>query len=261
MIPDPIRRQINTLLDQIEMAYDVRILFAVESGSRAWGFPSPDSDYDIRFVYVRPLPWYVRLSIGRDVIERPIIDDLDIGGWDLRKALNLLVRANPALIEWLSSPIVYRECRETAALRALAEISPHRQSARYHYRALAWSNYSRYITKRQTVRLKKYMYCIRPAAALRWLRTRPDRVPMDFPSLLAGITLEPDLQQSIDSLLALKVNSLEMGEGSHIPIINEFIEHEIAEAEHPEGPPLIDPEFRDKAEALFQSIVFGKITD
>lgn len=96
----------------------------------------------------------MRLSAGRDVIERPIVDDLDVGGWDVRKALSLLVRANPALIEWLSSPIVYRERPETAAIRELVESSPHRHSARYHYRALAWSNYTRYIAKRERVRLK-----------------------------------------------------------------------------------------------------------
>ncbi|CUW37150.1 conserved protein of unknown function [Magnetospirillum sp. XM-1] len=255
MIPDNIRHQVNGLLDQVEADHDVRILFAVESGSRAWGFPSPDSDYDIRFVYVRPLTWYVRLSVGRDVIERPIVDNLDVGGWDLRKALSLLVRANPALIEWLSSPIVYRERPETAAIRALAELSPHRHSARYHYRALAWSNYTRYIAKREMVKLKKYMYCIRPAAALRWLRTRPDRVPMDFPSLLAGIKMEADLQQAIDSLLALKVSSLEMGEGPHIPRIDDFIETEMDLAVRPDGPPSIDPSFQSKANELFQSIV------
>jgi len=257
MIPGEVRKRIHQELDRIERDHDVRILFAVESGSRPWGFPSPDSDYDVRFVYVRPLSWYVRLSVGRDVIERPIIDDLDIGGWDLRKAMNLLIRANPSLIEWLSSPIIYREGREAVAIRELAEASPHRHSARHHYRALAWNNYSRYITGRGSVKLKKYMYCIRPAAALRWLRTRPDRVPMDFPSLLAGVTFEADLQQAVDALLALKMNSSELGEGSRIPAIDSFVEFEVAGAEHSGGPPAEDPRFRERAEALFQAIVFG----
>jgi uncharacterized protein len=258
MIPNEVRQRIHQELDGIERDHDVRILFAVESGSRAWGFASPDSDYDVRFVYVRPLSWYVRLSAGHDVIERPIIDDLDIGGWDLRKALNLLVRANPALIEWLSSPMVYREGREAGLIRELAEASPHRHSAHHHYRALASNNYSRYIAGRESVKLKKYMYCIRPAAALRWLRTRLDRVPMDFPSLLAGVTFEADLQQAVDALLALKMNTPELGEGPRIPAIDSFVEFEVGCAQDPGGAPAGDSAFRERAEALFQAIVLGR---
>ncbi|MEM6906851.1 MAG: nucleotidyltransferase domain-containing protein, partial [Pseudomonadota bacterium] len=99
------RAEIMAKLTGIERDFGVRILFAIESGSRAWGFPSPDSDYDVRFVYVHPTDWYLSLTPGRDVIELPIRDDLDIGGWDLRKALNLLLKPNPVMLEWLSSPI------------------------------------------------------------------------------------------------------------------------------------------------------------
>src|SRR5437867_10530124 len=92
----------------IEEAHGVRVLFAVESGSRAWGFPSPDSDYDVRFVYLHPRDWYLSLVERRDVIEVPIDgDDQDISGWDFRKAMRLLLRSNPPLYEWLVSPIVY----------------------------------------------------------------------------------------------------------------------------------------------------------
>ena len=89
------RQAIDGALEAIEAEDNVRILFAIESGSRAWGFPSPDSDYDVRFVYARPLDWYLSLEPGRDVIERPINDDLDIGGWDLQKALKLMLKPNP----------------------------------------------------------------------------------------------------------------------------------------------------------------------
>jgi len=107
-IGDEMRADIVDRLAAVESDFGVRILFAIESGSRAWGFPSPDSDYDVRFVYAHPTDWYLSLTPGRDVIELPIADDLDIGGWDLRKALKLLLRPNPVLLEWLSSPIRYR---------------------------------------------------------------------------------------------------------------------------------------------------------
>lgn len=115
-IAPAIRARIGATLAELERCENIRILFAVESGSRAWGFPSPDSDYDVRFVYVRPLEWYLSLTPGRDVIERPISDALDVAGWDLRKALGLLIKANPALLEWLSSPIVYRATPEAEGL-------------------------------------------------------------------------------------------------------------------------------------------------
>lgn len=119
-IAPAIRARIDTTLVDLEIRENIRILWAVESGSRAWGFPSPDSDYDVRFVYVRPLEWYLSLNPGRDVVELPIVDELDVAGWDLRKALRLLVKANPALLEWLSSPIVYRATAEVEGLRTLA---------------------------------------------------------------------------------------------------------------------------------------------
>ena len=98
-------------LNRIEQDYHVQILFACESGSRAWGFPSSDSDYDVRFVYIRPTDWYLAIDVERkrDVIELPIDDSLDISGWDLRKALQLYYKSNPPLLEWLGSPIIYQE--------------------------------------------------------------------------------------------------------------------------------------------------------
>jgi hypothetical protein len=105
-------------------ANNVRVLLAVESGSRAWGFASTDSDYDVRFIYAHPADWYLSIDLNteakRDVIEQPIVDDLDLNGWDLRKALQLLAKSNPPLLEWLNSPIVYRESSFATELRELS---------------------------------------------------------------------------------------------------------------------------------------------
>lgn len=103
------RKIIIEKLQQIEKQENVRILHAVESGSRAWGFESPDSDFDVRFIYVRPRDYYLKLEQTRDVLEFPINDLLDVNGWDLQKALRLLHRSNPSVFEWFKSPIVYRE--------------------------------------------------------------------------------------------------------------------------------------------------------
>lgn len=103
--------RIVTQIQNIECEESVCIFYACESGSRAWGFPSADSDYDVRFVYLHPKDWYLSIDLEykRDVIERPIDDGLGINGWNLRKALQLLRKGNPPLIEWLGSPTVYLE--------------------------------------------------------------------------------------------------------------------------------------------------------
>ena len=111
IIPDPVRRDIVERLQRAEAQHDVKVLLAVESGSRAWGFASPNSDYDARFIYVNRRDWYLSVSLEeqRDVIEYPIVDEIDINGWDLRKALRLFWKSNPAFVEWIQSPIVYAE--------------------------------------------------------------------------------------------------------------------------------------------------------
>ncbi|SMH39097.1 nucleotidyltransferase domain-containing protein [Azospirillum agricola] len=227
-----VRRRIAETLDRIERDHGVRILLAVESGSRAWGFPSPDSDYDVRFLYVRPLEWYLSLTRGRDVIELPIVDELDVNGWDIAKALTLLGKANPVLFEWLASPIRYRT--DDGALRALQHFAGrvgHRAAATHHYRSLAEGNLRRHIDGRDRVRLKKYFYALRPACALAWLRTRSDdRVPMALDDLLAGIPMDAAVRAAIDGLLARKSILSEMGEGARIDALDAFIAAEIAGA-------------------------------
>lgn len=231
-IASPVRRSIAGTLDRIERDHGVRILLAVESGSRAWGFPSPDSDYDVRFLYVRPLDWYLSLTRGRDVIELPIDGELDVNGWDIAKALTLLGKANPVLFEWLASPIRYRA--DGPALRALQDFAArvgHRTAATHHYRSLAEGNLRRHIDGRDRVRLKKYFYALRPACALAWLRTRPDdRLPMALGDLLAGIPIDAAVRAAIDGLLARKSRLSEMGEGARIDALDAFIAAEIAGA-------------------------------
>jgi uncharacterized protein len=107
--PMTILDEIQACLSDIEKTHQVKIIYSCESGSRAWGFPSADSDYDVRFLYLHPVDWYLSIEDKRDVIEVPIKNKLDITGWDLRKALQLFRKSNPPLLEWLGSPIVYWE--------------------------------------------------------------------------------------------------------------------------------------------------------
>ena len=201
-IRDAIDRELGAIADE----QDVRILFAVESGSRAWGFPSPDSDYDVRFVYAHPPDWYLSLTPGRDVIELPIADDLDIAGWDIRKALNLLLKPNPVMLEWLSSPVRYRwDAPACDALNALAAKTTFRTACRYHYLSLGRGQWAKHVGDADDVNFKKYFYILRPALALRWLRLNPQiQPPMNLHQLIAGLDLNTETIGKIADLLAQK---------------------------------------------------------
>jgi predicted nucleotidyltransferase len=167
MIPDDVSAEIHTRLQRTEAEHGVRILFAIESGSRAWGFASPNSDYDVRFIYMREPKWYqaVDLEERRDVIEYPIVDDIDLNGWDVRKALRFFWKSNPAFVEWIQSPFVYLEKGEflSKALQALPRIYAPEKGI-YHYRSMAKTNYRGYL-REPMVRLKKYFYVLRPLLA------------------------------------------------------------------------------------------------
>ena len=174
------KSQILSRLHEIEAGENVRIVYACESGSRAWGFPSADSDYDIRFLYVRPMEWYLSIDVKRDVIERPVQDGLDISGWDLKKALRLFCKSNPPLLEWLGSPIVYLEQYSAAeSMRGLLPDYYSPTTCLHHYLRMARGNYREYL-KGDVVWIKKYFYVLRPILAMNWIERVWGVVPTDF---------------------------------------------------------------------------------
>lgn len=220
-------------LEEVERRFGVRVLYACESGSRAWGFASPDSDYDVRFLYVHAPEWYLRVDAGRDVIELPIDDELDVCGWEWRKALGLLKSANPALIEWLDSPIVYQQ--DEAVIAELKAQVPHWFSplrARWHYYSMARKNFRGYL-QGDEVRLKKYFYVLRPLLAVRWIEEGKGVPPIRFAELLAGSNLDTALRKEVDELLEIKQSVGEAKYGLRRPQLHEFIESELARGKTP----------------------------
>ena len=231
------RERVLQQLKAVEQRDNVRVLYACESGSRGWGFASPDSDYDVRFLYVHPPEWYLRVEAPRDVIELPIDDELDVCGWEWRKALGLLKGANPTLIEWLDSPIVYQQDEATIdALKALVPkwFSPLR--ARWHYYSMARKNFRGYLQGGE-VRLKKYFYVLRPLLAVRWVEAGKGVPPMRFADLLAGSELDASLHQEIDDLLERKQRAGEAMYGPRRPLLHAFILAELARGETPPALP------------------------
>ena len=256
-LPLAVREEIRQRLRQAEVEHDVKVLLAVESGSRAWGFPSPNSDFDARFIYVNRPEWY--LSVGleeqRDVIEYPIVDDMDINGWDLRKALRLFRVSNPGFVEWVQSPLVY-ESRGGFADRARALLPEVYSVERgiYHYRSMAKTNFRGYLQAEQ-VPLKKYFYVLRPLLSVRWLERRQQPAPIEFERLLETIQDVEGLRNAIDDLLALKRRTPELGLSPQIAPIQRFIEQELARLETlvPSRAEREDPEPR--LSALFRALL------
>jgi len=229
--------RISSALDEIERDEDVRIVYACESGSRAWGFESADSDYDVRFLYVRPASWYLSIERKRDVIERPIDDALDLSGWDVPKALGLFRKSNPPLLEWLQSPIVYREVGHCASrMRELMAEYYSPISCMYHYLHMARGN-NREFLQGETVRTKKYFYVLRPVLACLWIERGLGAVPTEFGRLVEEIVEDDALKSAITDLMDQKRAGLELDRGPRIDVISEFLDRELARLSAADEPP------------------------
>jgi predicted nucleotidyltransferase len=220
---------VDGLLDRVVAEHGVHVPLAIESGSRAWGFPSPDSDYDCRFVYVRPVRKHLTPWPQRDVIEFALEEELDANGWDLGKALRLLLKGNAVITEWLRSPVVYRgEAWFRDDFLAFARRVANREAIARHYLHLGERQRRVYLGDGTAVAQKKIFYALRPAATLRWLRLHPGEAiaPMHFPTLMEECDLPSDLSAEVDDLMAQKAVTRELGQAPLSPTVARFIDGE-----------------------------------
>lgn len=227
---------IKPTLARIEKERAVKIWFAVESGSRAWGFESTDSDYDVRFIYLSPLKDYLTVYPLRDVIENADIVSpdplLDFSGWDFRKFLGLVNKSNPVCFEWMQSSIVYQEAPIWKRVRELVVPFFSPKAAMHHYLSMARHNYREHMRDGSSpnVKLKKYLYITRPLLCCRWIERDPAAgpPPMPFVDALNAANISPDLRSAIDALVERKKAAEELDEGAAVPVINQFIDGELA---------------------------------
>lgn len=247
---------IKSRLIEIESDNNVKIVYACESGSRAWGFPSANSDYDVRFIYIRPLEWYLSIDEQRDVIEYPITEQLlDINGWDLKKALQLLRRTNPPLLEWLGSPIIYLEKYSVAEkMRQLAKEYYSPSACLYHYLHMARGNFRDYL-QGDTVWVKKYFYVLRPLLAMKWIEEGLGIAPTDFNVTLEKLALAGELKEAIANLLESKRSGDELDKGEKIPVISNFIESELEHWENSKIPQKIFHHNGNKLDVFFRESI------
>ena len=218
---------IRKKLEEIEKQEHVKVILAVESGSRAWGFESTDSDYDVRFIYVREPEMYLRLDPIRDVIEWQLDEVFDISGWDIKKALQLLYKSNPTLFELINSPIIYKETEEALELRNLANGYFDVKKSVMHYLNMSSTTFNNYLQD-DMVKLKKYFYAIRPILAAKYVLENKIQPPVKF-SELKETMLNDAINDEVNHLLELKINSNETQYITVINCLNQYIENNMNE--------------------------------
>jgi uncharacterized protein len=239
-VPLHMQNKIKEALRFLEYQNGYKVIFAYESGSRAWNFHSPDSDYDVRFVYIRDKANYLSVSPHRDVCESfkglskgTAYDDdlLDIVGWDLSKALHLMRKSNPQLLEWLNGPLPYyiADPAYNESLKRTASLITNLEPIYMHYRGMAIGNFREYLQGDQ-VRYKKYLYVLRPLLAAQYIREKEKIPPVDFNELLRE-TLSAhsdEFRASLFRLLEFKKSTQESDTMPKDPVLNKWIEAELA---------------------------------
>ena len=251
---------IDALLDRIVGEHRIFLPLAVESGSRAWGFSSPDSDYDCRFVFVRRIAAHITPWPARDVIEFPPEDDLDANGWDLGKALRLLLKGNAVIVEWLRSPVIYRgQAWFRDGFLEFARHAATRDAIGRHYLHLGERQRRVYFGDGTNVAQKKMFYALRPAATLRWLRMRPREAiaPMHFPTLMEECDPPPGLRREVTGLMDRKLVTRELGTAPLPAVVANFIdsEFELARSSFEGGRARASEEAAAQAERFYRAAV------
>jgi len=256
------RTKIVEALRHVEEKEGVRIIYACESGSRAWGFASEDSDYDVRFIYIRPLDWYLSVDDRKDIIEVPIDDNLDINGWDLRKSLHLLRNSNSVILEWLASPIQYFSHNlYVPLLTGLSQRAFLPRSSCRHYLGMARRNLGGCQTE-EKVKIKSYLYAIRPVLCCRWIVIFGKQAPMPIDDLIAEFL--PDqkdgLRQYLDHIIGIKKGKNERGRIDRSPELENYLQVQLEELETllPENSPKLPIEEFDR---IFRTIIKSAITE
>lgn len=218
-----IEAEVQTKLDELAARHQVRIISAIESGSRSWGFPSLDSDYDVRFVYAHAPEWYIQLDPERDVIELPVNAVLDIGGWDVRKAMALANSGNSVIQEWMISPLVYREDpARVGLLRERVARTFNAKATFHHYSAMA--NNMVAALDEPDIKLKRFFYIARATLSALWVMREHSMPTVVLPDLLQALTDDAAVLVAFQRQIEDKATKTEVETGEVDPLCLAFVQ-------------------------------------
>ncbi|TKG93988.1 nucleotidyltransferase domain-containing protein [Puteibacter caeruleilacunae] len=225
--------KIKNYLAELERENDIEILLACETGSRAWGFPSPDSDYDVRIIYKHSKDWYLSLVEEKDTMELFLDNnEIDISGWDLRKCLRLLWKSNPPLLERIQSPIIYKSDNEfLTEFKKIAEMTYSRIGTIHHYLSMARKHIDE-VANTEEYKLKKFFYALRASVACLWILDKEEMPPIEFGIMLKGLQLDNELTQRVDELIALKATISETYLHSGEKVLIDFMKNCVDRADN-----------------------------
>lgn len=234
------KQKITALLQNLEKEHNIKILFAVENGSRAWGMNSKDSDYDVRFVFYRPLNEYITFNKKEDVITIAFDENLqlhktqgsliDMCGFDIFKYLKLLASSNPTTIEWLNSPIIHLG-DNNIELKSYMGSNFSQEKLFHHYFSLFQNNYKIYIKDGKKITYKKYLYSMRGILNALYV-LKFDKVP---PILMRDTVramqcyIPEDIVSKLNEVIEIKSQGLEKETIQRISLFDEFFEQKLAE--------------------------------
>lgn len=247
------QQTILTKLDDIQQEHGIKLLFACESGSRGWEFPSADSDYDVRFIYIRPYKFYLSVLDRKYDLRFPIDDELDMYGWDIRKVLQLIRKSNTTPFEWLQSPVVYRQSAGFKdELWLLCQHFFSQRSNIHHYLGIARGALDD-LTPGGDIKIKKLFYVLRPLLAAKWCLEQNGIAPMTIGPLMT--LLPANLQQQVSDLIAIKKNASEQFIITISNDLKEYIDKEFSRISAASGSLARDQFSADQLDDYFISII------
>ena len=255
-IQSKIKEQIQSEISQLANEKKIRVLYACESGSRAWGFASPDSDYDVRIIYLHATEWYLSVLPKDENFDIFADNDLDINGWDIRKVLRLMLKSNATPYEWMQSPIGYVLDEEfKASLWSLGQHYFQPRSIMHHYLGLAQNAFRKGIVTEFEINIKKYFYVLRPLFAARWVAEKGTVPPMTFADLMPVLDPFPAIKQLVTDLWRQKLNAAEGDTVTIIPQLLDFIDTQIERCFSIADATELKPTNPDMLDAFFRTIV------
>lgn len=228
-------RQIKKICKEIEKEYDIKILFAIENGSRAWRMESIDSDFDVRFVYYRKKEEYLKIDKPTDVITRAFDKDLkpcktegsmiDITGFDIYKYIRLLADSNPTTIEWITTDMIYYG-KQNKIFKRFATNNFNPERLFYHYKSMCKNNYIKYIKSKNNITYKRYLYSFRGLLNSLWVLKKNSIPPISFKETILSSSsyIDKKIVDQLNKIITLKQLGNEKEIIKNIPKFDNYIE-------------------------------------